>query len=107
MNHKVIFVCAAVFAGSFGLLAAACDDGTSGGTSSGNPFTPAGDSGPSTSSGNPDSGPTTTDGGCLNTPANCFCGTPTTQVQFLNRCTKATALPVTVTAPPASTTDIP
>ena len=106
MNRQVLLVCAAVFVGSFGLLAAACDDGSSG-SSSGSPFTPGADSGPGASSGNPDSGPGTTDGGCPNKPAGCFCGTPTTQAQFLNRCTNATALPVNLTVPPATTADIP
>lgn len=106
MNHKILLVCASVLVGSFGLLAAACDDGSSS-SSSGNPFTPGADSGPTTPSGSQDSGPTTTDGGCPNTPPNCFCGTPTTQAQFLNRCTKSIALPVNLTVPPASTTDIP
>jgi hypothetical protein len=69
-----------------------------GGTSGGTPV----DGGNGTSG-----GPSTTDGGCPNTPAGCFCGTPTTQQQWLNRCTTAAALPVSLTVKPATTADIP
>jgi hypothetical protein len=64
--------------------------------------------GPSASaSGGASSGGPTTEGGCSNKPANCFCGTPTTQQQWLNRCTNASALPVTLAVKPATTADIP
>jgi len=77
-----------------------------GGTRSTNPLDPGNDGGPVPRT---DGGPTPgTDGGaCPNKPAGCFCGTPTTQKQFLNRCTNAAALPVTLTVPPATLTDLP
>jgi hypothetical protein len=87
--------------------AAGCTDDSASSSSSGNPFNP------NTSS---SSGSSTTDGGvpaddsgtgCSNKPAGCFCGTPTTQQQWLNRCTNAAALPVNLTVKPATTADIP
>lgn len=55
----------------------------------------------------PDGGQETTDGGCPNKPAGCFCGAPTTQAQWLNRCTSSAALPVNLTVKPATAADIP
>jgi hypothetical protein len=47
------------------------------------------------------------DGGtCPNNPPNCFCGTPTTQAQFLNRCTTSKGVAVNLTVKPATTADI-
>ncbi len=108
-NRKYVLVLGAVLAIA-SLVVVACNDdsGTSNGTTSGNPFNNPGTDSGTTSSGGNDSGPTPgTDGGCPNKPAGCFCGTPTTQKEFLNRCTNAAALPVNLTPKPATTTDIP
>ena len=92
-----------------GTFVACTDDSSSavGGASSGNPLNPGTDSGtpPVTGDGGPGPGPGP--GGCPNKPAGCFCGTPTTQKEFLNRCTNAAALPVTLTPKAATTADIP
>ena len=87
----------------------ACDDDTSNKVNGGDTFNPGGgsDAGNEQPGENPDGGPTTTDGGCPNKPAGCFCGTPTTQAQWLNRCTSSAALPVNLTVKPATTANIP
>ncbi len=54
--------------------------------------------------GGPNSG---TNGSCSNKPSGCFCGTPTTQKEFLNRCTNAAALTVKLTPKAATTADVP
>ena len=91
------------------MIACSNDDSTAvNGSSSGNPLNPGSDSGlPTGDSGGTDSSTPTGDGGCPNKPAGCFCGTPTTQKQFLNRCTNAAALPVNLTPKAATTADIP
>ena len=96
----------------FGFVLVACGDDSSTTTNNANnsPFDPAPaatlpDGGtPGSSSGNP---ATTGDGGVCGQPAGCYCGTPTTQQQFLNRCTTAAALPVTLTVKPATTANVP
>lgn len=109
MNSRIQIVVAFAFlALSAGAVVACSDDSASpvGGASSGNPLNPGSDSG--TPPAKDDGGPTPgTDGGCPRKPAGCFCGTPTTQKEFLNRCTNAAALPVTLTPKAATTTDIP
>ena len=107
-RNTILFALAALAIGAASVVA--CDDGaaTSNGTSSGNPLNPgtdAGGPGPGTDGGGP--GPGTDGGACPNKPAGCFCGTPTTQKEFLNRCTNAAALPVTLTPKAATTADIP
>ncbi len=87
----------------------ACSDDSSSANNTQNPFvpvdaaastTPTGDAGPN--------GDSTTDGGCPNKPAGCFCGTPTTQKEFLNRCTEASAVKVVLEPfTPATTLNIP
>jgi hypothetical protein len=87
---------------------AACDDDTGSKASSENPFNPGGGSDAGTQPGETtDSGTKQPDSGCPNKPAGCFCGTPTTQAQWLNRCTTSAALPVNLNAKPATTADIP
>lgn len=111
-NHFSILAIASVLAFG-GIAVIACSDDSSGtptGSSSGSTLNP--DSGQSSSGTSGTSGTSgssgSTDGGCPNTPANCFCGTPTTQAQFLNRCTTAAAIPVTgETVKPATTANIP
>ena len=107
-NRIQIVVAFAFLALSAGTFVACTDDSSTavGGTSGGNPLNPGTDSGTPNPTG--DGGPNPgTDGGCPNKPVGCFCGTPTTQKEFLNRCTNAAALPVTLTPKAASTTDIP
>ncbi len=90
------------------LVACNDDTGTGPNNSSGfNPGTP-GDGGGSSSGALPDGSTDDSDGGaCSNTPAGCFCGTPTTQKEFLNRCTKSAAIKVDLQVKPATTADIP
>lgn len=104
-NRAFTFI--AVIAVSAGAFVVACTDDSSN-TSTPTVFNPGGgtDSG-TTPNETPDSGNSTTDGGCPNQPAGCFCGTPTTQKEWLNRCTKSAALPVNLTVKPATTADIP
>jgi hypothetical protein len=88
---------------------AACSEDSASTPNGGSPFSPPSspDSGTPVTS-NVDGGPGADGGGgCTNKPVGCFCGTPATQQQFLNRCTNAAALPVTVTVKPATTADIP
>lgn len=103
--HKRIFFFAAV--ASFLALGAVagCDDSDS----SNNPFNPGGGGDAGRDSGGADAGDggSNPDGGCSNTPTNCFCGTPTTQAQWLNRCTKSAAIPFTKTVKPATTANLP
>ena len=103
---------AALSIASMSLLSAGCSDDPATTTDAGTIFKPPTDSGPTT---NPDTGVPATDGGntadtgtpCSNKPAGCFCGTPSTQAQFLNRCTTSTALPFTTTFKAGTATDLP
>ena len=105
----------ALFSGLIALtsvtLFAACDDTSSNKVGGDNTFNPGGgsDAGSTQQPGDTTDGGgnTTSDGGCPNKPAGCFCGTPTTQAQWLNRCTSSAALPVNLTVKPATTADIP
>ena len=105
-NYKLIGAFGAlVFAA---LTVFACSDDSSSASNTQNPFVPVDASASTTTTG--DSGAsqvTTTDGGCPSKPVGCFCGTPTTQAQWLNRCTTATALPVNLTVPAATTANVP
>lgn len=89
----------------------ACDDDTSNKVNGGDTFNPGGGTGNDSGTDQPadttDGGSDTPDGGCTNKPAGCFCGTPTTQAQWLNRCTNSAALPVNLTVKPATTANIP
>jgi hypothetical protein len=107
MDRKLSLLVLGLALASAGLVGVACKDDSA---SSSDTPNDAGEGGTSSSggpgdSGNGDSG----DGGGIfcGQPAGCFCGTPTTQEQFLNRCTKATALPVNLNVKPATKTDIP
>jgi hypothetical protein len=108
-KQNSVLLLALVLAASASALAACSEDSSSSNTSSVNPFSPPAntDSGAPSSSGGPEAGPGTDGGACSGKPAGCFCGTPTTQAQFLNRCTNATALPVIATVKAATTADIP
>ncbi len=110
MNRYLLIVSVAAMSA----FAVGCsDDNTT--TDGGTVFTPK-DSGTTTT---PDTGTTVTDAGgsdattadggvqCSNKPVGCFCGTPTTQAQFLNRCTTSTALPFTITFKAGTATDLP
>ncbi|MDB4944709.1 MAG: hypothetical protein JWP97_4243 [Labilithrix sp.] len=102
-----LLVIGAALALSAATFIACSDDTGSASTSGGSPLNP-GDGGTSGAVDAASDGSTASDGGtCTNKPAGCFCGTPTTQVQFLNRCTNATALPVNLAVKPATTSDIP
>ena len=104
-NYKLI--------GAFGALVVAamtvfaCSDNSASSSNTQNPFVPVDASASTTTDDASMNTDTTTDGGCPNKPAGCFCGTPTTQAQWLNRCTTATALPVNLTVPAATTANIP
>jgi hypothetical protein len=94
-------------------FAVACSDDSATTNNAQNPFTPAAtnqDGGAASSSGAAasSSGTGTSSGSAAcGKPAGCFCGTPTTQAEFLNRCTNSAALPVTDTSKPATLTDVP
>ena len=89
------------------VVACSDDSATSNRVSTGNPLDPTvGNPPPPATDGGTRQGPGT-DGGCPSKPAGCFCGTPSTQKEFLNRCTTAAALPVTLTPKAATTADIP
>jgi hypothetical protein len=83
-----------------------CDDSSSNTPVNNNPFNPPA---PTTTSSDGGTTPGTDGGGdtACSKPAGCFCGTPTTQEQWLNRCTNAAALPVNLTVKAATQTDIP
>lgn len=103
-NRAILFTTVlAVSAAAF----VACSEDSTSKVNGGNPFNPGGGSDSGSPTDNTDGGPGTTDGGCPNKPAGCFCGTPTTQQQWLNRCTNSAALPVNLTVKAATTADIP
>lgn len=101
IKRNSVIVAVFVVLASAAAVVACSDD-----SSSTNP-TPFGPSANNDSGASTEAGPGTDAGGCTNKPAGCFCGTPTTQQQFLNRCTSAVALPVNLTVKPATVTDIP
>jgi len=105
-NFKLLGAATLLFVAAMTVFA--CSDDSASTNNTNNPFVPVDASATNTGDSGANNGTdTTTDGGCPNKPAGCFCGTPTTQAQFLNRCTTATALPVNLTVPAASTANIP
>jgi hypothetical protein len=105
MNQlKALLFTGVVAVSAFAFAACSEDDKSQVGGSSG--FV-GGDSGGGGQDSGTDGAPGTTDGGCPNKPVGCFCGTPTTQKEWLNRCTESTALPVNLTFTPATTANIP
>ena len=106
-NLSFLAILAVVSIGGIAVVACSDDSSTPGASSSGTLNPDSGSSGSSGSSSGTSGSSGTTDGGCPNTPAGCFCGTPTTQAQFLNRCTTATALPVNLTFTPATSAQEP
>lgn len=105
MNKKAILAAGALFVSALTIFACS-DDSTTSNTSGNNPFVPVDASATLFDAGGNNS-TDTTDGGCPNKPAGCFCGTPKTQADFLNRCTNAAAIQVNLTVTPATTANIP
>ncbi|WP_394820724.1 hypothetical protein [Pendulispora albinea] len=106
MKKQFLFSLAAASFLALGMAAVGCSDD--------NPSGPGGPGGPgprdsgTIDSGNkPDGGSDNDGGACSNKPAGCFCGKPTTQAQWLNRCTSSVALPFTKTFRAAAATDLP
>jgi hypothetical protein len=106
MSHRIVFsACALALALSTAAFFG-CSDSSSSTNGTNNAFNPGGSS-TSPDGGSSNTADTSGDGGACSKPANCFCGTPTTQQQWLNRCTQSAALPVTLTVKAATTADIP
>ncbi len=102
---------AALTVGAMSLLSVGCSDDTATTDAGTVILKPPTDSGPTTA---PDTGTTPADGGttsdsgaCSNKPAGCFCGTPSTQKEFLNRCTTSVALPFSTTFKAGTAADLP